>query len=67
MAALRWLLAGHGYEITSKDVIDAYSHTMQAAETSGSVGQTEERIRTLLAAGGDGFVTRILEDRFAMQ
>ena len=66
MAALRWLLAGHGYEITSVDVIDAYSYTVQAAEKAGSIPQTQEQIRALVSAGGDAFVTQILERQLAL-
>lgn len=66
VAALRWLLAGHGYQITSTDVLDAYSHTMRAAENAGSIRHTQERILALLSAHGDAFVTRILERQLAM-
>ena len=31
MAALRWISLGHGYEITSPDVHDAYTAVMQVA------------------------------------
>jgi hypothetical protein len=65
-AALRWLLAGHGYEITSVDVLDTYSYTVQAAEKAGSIPQTQERIRALMSAGGDTFVTQILERQLAL-
>ena len=66
VAALRWLLAGHGYEITSTDVLDAYSHTMRAAENAGSIPHTQERICALLSAHGDAFVTQILERQLAL-
>jgi len=49
MAALRWIVAGYGYEITSQDVHDAYSFTMKAAETAGRSEETHRRIRDLLA------------------
>jgi tetratricopeptide (TPR) repeat protein len=65
-AALRWLLAGHGYEISSVDVLDAYSYTVRAAEKAGSIPQTQKRIRALMSAGGDTFVTQILERQLAL-
>ena len=36
MAALRWLVEGHGYEVTGTDVWAAYTHTMKAAEKAGA-------------------------------
>ncbi|MEK7446542.1 MAG: hypothetical protein AABZ70_16960, partial [candidate division NC10 bacterium] len=62
LAALRWLVAGYGYEITGLDVWAAYTNTMKAAERAGRVGQVGDRIRTLVASEtyGDRFVTRIL-------
>ncbi len=65
MAALRWLVEGYGYEITSLHVLDAYSFTMQAAEHAGCAEETQERIRRVVAAEifGDCFVTRILGPR----
>ena len=38
LAALRWLVEGHGYEITSADVWAAYTKTMKAAEKAGRAG-----------------------------
>lgn len=62
MTALKWLVAGYGYEVTSDDVRSAYSHTMKAAETARCQPETFERIRTLVAGetSGERFVTRIL-------
>ena len=62
MAALRWLVAGYGYEITGADVWAAYSHTMKAAAPQGSVETTRQRIRTLVASEtfGERFVTKVL-------
>ena len=37
MAALHWLVQGYGYEVTGLDVLNAYSHTMKAAENAGRV------------------------------
>lgn len=62
VAALRWLIAGYGYEITSLDVRDAFDHTMDAARNAGCPEETLTRLRTLVAGdiSGDRFVSRIL-------
>jgi len=63
MAALYWLLAGYGYEVTGLDVNAAWSHTMEAARNAGLETQTRERIRGLVAkqTSGEGFVVKMLE------
>jgi tetratricopeptide (TPR) repeat protein len=67
MAALRWLAEGYGYEVTSVDVIDAYAHTVKAAEKAGSKPKTLKRIKELLVTerGDGGFVAKILCPRLA--
>ncbi len=62
MAALRWLVEGYGYEITSLDVREAYDHTMEAAGKAGCTSETFTRIRELVAGEtfGECFVTRII-------
>jgi len=62
MTALRRLVEGYGYDITSDDVKEAYTYTMKAAETARLHSETFERIRKLVAGEvhGDRFVTRIL-------
>jgi hypothetical protein len=62
LLALHWLVQGYGYDITSADVWTAYASTMKAAESAGSVSDTRERIRQLVAGEtfGDRFVTGIL-------
>jgi hypothetical protein len=62
-AALRWLIAGYGYEITGLDVRDAYDYTMEAARNAGCQDETLARVRTLVESDdttGDRFVRRIL-------
>lgn len=49
MAALYWLIRGHGYEITSADVWAAWSTTMRAARNAG--GGDEVRARICSACG----------------
>lgn len=68
ITALRWLLAGYGYEITSLDVRDAYKLTMEAAANAGCQEETLERIRRMVAsdASGDRFVSRILGPELGM-
>lgn len=65
ITALRWLIAGEGYDITATDVLDAYTFTLSAAEHAGCVEQTGTRIRDLLAnkRDSDEFATRILIHR----
>jgi hypothetical protein len=61
LAALRWLTAGHGYEITSLDVWEAYHSTLKAAEHMGTLLDTKNRIRDLVAQEPTGgFVRQIL-------
>ena len=62
LAALRWIIEGHGYEITSRDVIAAYRHVMAAAEHAGLVEQARARLEGLVALVGfdKGFTARIL-------
>jgi hypothetical protein len=36
LAALQWLLCGYGYELTAEDVVDALSHTLEAARHNGT-------------------------------
>ncbi len=62
LAALRWLVEGHGYEITGADVWSAYTNTMKAAEQAGRAGEVRDRIRRLVASETDErrFVTRVL-------
>jgi hypothetical protein len=62
LAALRWLVEGHGYEITGADVWAAYANTMKAAAKLGSAEAVRHRIRMLVASEtyGERFVTRVL-------
>jgi hypothetical protein len=61
LLALHWLVLGYGYEITSADVWAAYASTMKAAQRNGTVAETRERVKELLARERtEGFVSRIL-------
>ena len=48
MAALHWLIQGHGYEITSADVWAAWSNTMRAARNAGGGEELRARIVALV-------------------
>ena len=62
MTALKWLVAGYGYEVTGEDVRSAYTNTMKAAETARRGPETFKRIRKLVAGEvyGERFVSKIL-------
>lgn len=68
MAALRWLVEGYGYEITGLDVLNAYAHTMRAAENARRAEETHGRIRDLVAreSFGERFVTKVLGRRLGL-
>jgi len=69
LAALRWLVEGFGYEITGRDVVDAFDCTMEAAQAAGRAEPTLQRVRALVAAEaiGDRFVTKILGQRLGLE
>ena len=62
MTALRWLVEGYGYEITSADVLAAYSLTIRAADHAGVTDETKARVRELVAneTFGERFVAKVL-------
>lgn len=61
LAALRWLLLGFGYEITSLDVWSAYHAALKAAEALSHAEETKAIIRNWVAAERpDGFVRQVL-------
>lgn len=49
LAALRWIAAGYGYEITGLDVLAACSSTIDAAKNAEGVDEAEKRIRDLIS------------------
>lgn len=63
VAAIRWLIEGHGYDVTGLDVSSAYSHTMKAAANAGCSEPTRERLRALVAHAkhGGSFIVKMLE------
>jgi hypothetical protein len=68
LAALRWLLEGYGYEITSLDVQDALSFTIEAAANLGCRNEFFKRIHSLLDADNstEQFVRKILTSALSM-
>lgn len=62
LAALRWLAAGHGYEITGLDVWAAYQETLSAATNAGVREETLGRIRACFEnpAARRGFAAGVL-------
>ncbi|MDA8261580.1 MAG: hypothetical protein M0Z47_01980 [Actinomycetota bacterium] len=67
LLALRWLVAGYGYDITGADVRDAYESALRAADNLGAGAATREQIRGLIAEGdAGGFVARLLGDELGL-
>jgi hypothetical protein len=62
LAALRWLVRGYGYEVTTADVRAAYSHTVAAAASAGIRDAVRARIRALFddPAARGGFVASVI-------
>lgn len=62
VAAIRWLVAGYGYEITTGDVRSAYEYTMAAAAAANQLDATRKRVRDLVTNEtlSDRFVTKAL-------
>jgi hypothetical protein len=48
LAALKWLLYGYGYDLTTQDVVDALDHTLEAARYNGSEADTISTIQRLV-------------------
>ena len=65
LASLRWITEGHGYEITSVDVLDAFRVATQAAEELGRSEEVGTEIALLLRndAPASMFVRQVLERR----
>jgi hypothetical protein len=48
LAALKWLLRGYGYDLTTLDVVTALEHTLEAARNDGSEADALCEIRRLV-------------------
>ena len=68
MTALKWLVAGYGYDVTGGDVLAAYSSTMKVAEAVDRKSETFARIRTLVGeeVSGECFVRKILGETLGL-
>ncbi|MFZ5765803.1 MAG: hypothetical protein ACOY4H_09435 [Thermodesulfobacteriota bacterium] len=64
IAALRWLIAGYGYDITRLDVLDAYTFTLEAAVNDRCLPEIQDRIRKMVAdvTSSDQFAGKIIRD-----
>jgi hypothetical protein len=62
LAAIHWLTQGFGFDITSADVWEAYSRTMEAGNNLGQAEATKAAMKRIVGQDrtGMGFVTRIL-------
>jgi len=49
LAALRWILAGYGYDITGSDVMAAYNSTMDAATGLNKEADIKEQVRGMIS------------------
>jgi hypothetical protein len=67
LLALRWLVQGHGYEVTGADVWAAYSITVEAATRTGKAADMREQMRQLVSTERPGgFVTRVLSQELGL-
>jgi hypothetical protein len=48
LAALQWLLRGHGYDLTAQDAVDALNRTVEAARRNGTASDTVRTIQLLV-------------------
>jgi len=63
MTALTGIMRGYGYDVTGRDVLDAYTAVMEAASAAGAgEAVVKENMRALIASNGAGgeFVQRVL-------
>jgi len=61
LTALRWLVEGYGYEVTTLDVLNAYTFTMKAAGKAGRAAAVTRQIRDVVSReSGRRFVTGVL-------
>ncbi len=63
LTALHWIIAGYGYEITGADVLNAYGHTMKAAENAGMESVVKDRTKEMIDGDGGNqrFVGEVLK------
>lgn len=68
LAALRWLIAGYGYEITGMDIQDALAFTMEAAAKAGCRNEYLASIQEMISDGksADQYASKVIRSQCAM-
>ena len=68
LAALRWLIAGYGYEITGIDVQDAVVFTIEAASNAGCRNEYFTRVQEMVSEGKSAgqFASKIIRSQLAI-
>jgi len=62
ITALRWMLGGHGYDLTGTDVLGAFHFMMESAARIGQQDDTVAALRELMGKkGADDWVVNILQ------
>lgn len=63
IAALRWLIAGYGYEVTGHDLLNAYEFTIEAAEKASCKKEALKRIQHMIGTDTsiDQFIINFLK------
>ena len=65
IAALHWIIAGYGYDITGADVVEAFEYALQAARNIGREKEVVERFREMASgkSHNQSFVREALGNR----
>lgn len=68
IAALRWLTAGYGYEITGMDVQDAFTFTIEAAANAGCKNEYLSHIQEMVSEGKsvDQFASKVIKNQISI-
>ncbi len=68
ITALRWLIAGYGYEITGLDVRDAFACTIEAATNAGCKNEYLSRIQEMVSEGksADHFASKVIKSQVSI-
>jgi transposase InsO family protein len=63
LASLRWIAKGYGYEITGKEVLEAYTTALLAAKSLNSIAQVNSEIQEITTWGNpkNNFVYQVLD------
>lgn len=63
LASLRWIAKGYGYEITGKEVLEAYTTALLAARALNSTAQVNSEIQDITTWGNpkNNFVFQVLD------